>query len=271
MHQVNNQIEQPNDQYKILKDDIDRYRKDGHILLKSVATKEEIEKVRPNILNVMKKYCTENRPINERDQYGKAFLQVMNMWLKDQYVMKFSLAKKFAKIAADLMEVDCVRLYYDIALFKEVGGGNTSLHIDPWIVDTEKVITMWIALVDLPKESGTLSFITGSHTLWDINKSPQKIILESIKRGFVESKPIDMQAGDATFHSGWLAHSAKQNKSNVTREAFTITYFADGAYLMNPEKNEIREDHLIQYFPGKFPGELAEGPFSPIVYSRCLN
>jgi hypothetical protein len=65
------------------------------------------------------KYNTEKRKLEDRDTYGKAFLQTMNLWDVDEDVKKFTLAKRFAKIAADLLGVEKVRIYHDQALYKE--------------------------------------------------------------------------------------------------------------------------------------------------------
>ena len=59
--------------------------------------------------------------------------------------------------AAHLLGVDGVRLSHDQALFKEPGGGRTPWHQDQcyWPLDTDKTITMWMPLVDVPGEVGT--------------------------------------------------------------------------------------------------------------------
>ena len=44
--------------------------------------------------------------MEERDTYGKAFLQIMNLWVEDDAVKKYVLARRFAKIAADLLGVE---------------------------------------------------------------------------------------------------------------------------------------------------------------------
>ena len=56
----------------------------------------------------------------------------MNLWAVDDAVKQFTLAKRFAKIAADLLGVDKVRLYHDQALYKEPGGGFTPWHQDQY-------------------------------------------------------------------------------------------------------------------------------------------
>lgn len=53
-------------------------------------------------------------------------------------------------IIIDLVGVENVRLSHDQALFKEPGGGHTLGHQDKfyWPLDTDKMITIWMPLVD---------------------------------------------------------------------------------------------------------------------------
>ena len=60
--------------------------------------------------------------MEQRDTYGKAFLQIMNLWTKSDLVKEIVFSHKLASIATDLLEVDGVRLYHDQALYKEPRG-----------------------------------------------------------------------------------------------------------------------------------------------------
>src|ERR687884_2235814 len=146
---------------------IARYQSDGHILLRCVASAAEVAAYGPHISGAALRYSTETRPLHERNTYGKAFLQVINLWERDEVVRRFVLARRFGKIAADLMGVDGVRLFHDQALFKEPGGGFTPWHQDQiyWPLDTDHTITMWMPLVDIPAEVGSMTFVSGSHAL----------------------------------------------------------------------------------------------------------
>lgn len=112
-------------QYALSPAQIEEYRQNGHILLRGVLSPEEIAAYREVILDATLRNNRETRPIEERDTYGKAFLQVMNLWVTDDAVKQFVFSKRLAGIAAQLMEVDGARLYHDQALFKEPGGGHT--------------------------------------------------------------------------------------------------------------------------------------------------
>ncbi|MFM7820610.1 MAG: phytanoyl-CoA dioxygenase family protein, partial [Actinomycetota bacterium] len=66
-----------------------------------------------------------------------------------------------------------MRLYHDQALFKEPGGGITPWHQDHvyWPLDTTNTITMWMPLVDVPNEIGSVVFASGSHERGDLGGS----------------------------------------------------------------------------------------------------
>jgi ectoine hydroxylase-related dioxygenase (phytanoyl-CoA dioxygenase family) len=150
--------------YPLAPDQITRYRRDGHILLREVASPAEAAAHEPFLTAAVDRFNTETRPLAERDTYGKAFLQVMNLWERDEAVRPFVMARRFARIAADLMGVSGVRIYHDQALYKEPGGGHTPWHQDEyyWPLDTDNTITMWMPLIDIVSEMGTLTFASRS-------------------------------------------------------------------------------------------------------------
>src|SRR5262245_59398103 len=110
----------------------DEFRQNGHVLTRGILTKNEMDAYRPVIIDAASKYNTEKRKLEDRDTYGKAFLQIMNLWLVDERVRKFVMAKRFGKIASDLLGVKNVRIYHDQALFKEPKGGPTPWHQDQY-------------------------------------------------------------------------------------------------------------------------------------------
>ena len=111
----------------------------------------------------------QNDPSNtfphERDTYGKAFIQTVNLWRDNQMMQNIVYHEGLAQLAADLLEAKSVPLHHDQALFKEAGGGHTPWH---WINFTgrllsPKTITALIPLVPVPVEMGPLTFAPTSH------------------------------------------------------------------------------------------------------------
>ena len=149
--------------YDVLPEQVARFQRDGHILLRSVASSEEVVAYRSVILAAREQFGAERTPLESRDTYGKAFLKGMNLWSKDEGVRRFVLARRFAKIAAELLGVEGVRVYHDQALLKEPGGGYTPWHQDQhyWPLDTDNTVTMWMPLVDASPAMGTMRFASG--------------------------------------------------------------------------------------------------------------
>lgn len=252
---------------------IEEFRTKGHTLIKSVLQQDEVFECRRVINEAAYKYNTEKRKLEERDTYGKAFLQIMNLWESDTDMKQFTLAKRFAKIAADLLGVDNVRIYHDQALYKEPGGGFTPWHQDQyyWPLNTNNTVTMWMPLIDITEDMGMLTFASGSHTSGFVENvaisDESEALLEKhiTDKGFTISRAKSMQAGDATWHYGWTLHNAPGNKSkDITREVITIIFFADGASVTEPQ-NKHQENDRQRWLGNLQPGSPAASELNPLV------
>lgn len=262
---VNNTITLPQEQ-------INKFREDGHTLTRGLLSPEEAAAYREVIVAAADKYNTEKRKLEDRDTYGKAFLQIMNLWLNDEQVKRFVLGKRFAKVAADLLGVENVRIYHDQALFKEPGGGPTPWHQDQyyWPVDTHNTITMWMPLVDINVDMGMLTFASGSHKEGfvldhEISDESEKEFSEYVaKKGFDVTRAVEMKAGDATWHYGYTIHNAPGNNSDIRREVITIIYLADGAKVTEPQNSWQENDHK-SWLMSKPAGSIIDSEINPKV------
>ncbi len=260
------------DTFKVDEKTISDFQKNGHALVRNVLSQDEVRAYRPVIVDAAKRFNTEKRKLNERDTYGKAFLQIMNLWEVDKAVQKFTLAKRFGRIAADLLGVKNIRLYHDQALLKEPGGGPTPWHQDQyyWPVDTTNTITMWMPLIDVSEEMGMLTFASGSHKAGLAGNiaisDDSEVLLDKYvaDHNFAVTCPKFMNAGDASWHFGLALHKAPGNHSNLLREVMTIIYVADGARITEPI-NPNQEADRLRWFQGLPPGALAASAINPLV------
>lgn len=249
------------------------FRATGHVVVRALASAAEIAAYRPVIEDAVRRLSAGTRPLAERDTYGKAFLQVTNIWRRDEAVARFVLARRFAQVAARLMGVDGVRLYHDQALFKEAGGGLTPFHQDQyyWPFDGDATITMWMPLVPVTEEIGSMYFADGSHRLgylgsFQISDSSEAVFRKVIvDRALPVSTHGALAPGDATFHSGWTLHGAPANPTGNLRSVMTVIYFADGMRVAD----DVREagHDLATWLPGCKPGDLALSELNPLVWS----
>ena len=262
-----------NNQFNLSSENVSQYQRDGWTLVRELATPDEVRAYRQPITALTTEHAKNYKPMEERDTYGKAFIQHMNLWLLDEQVRRFTLAKRFAGVAAKLMGVQNVRIYHDQALYKEPKGGLTPWHQDQqyWPLDGAKCVTLWMPLVDATQEMGTLNFASGSQALGylgplNISDDSDALLEDEIrKNGYPVVSAGDMKAGDATFHNGWCIHGAPGNASTTTtREVMTIIYFEDGAVITPPDSPQ-RENDLATWFPGLKPGDKAESEINPLV------
>ncbi|MEO8720598.1 MAG: phytanoyl-CoA dioxygenase family protein [Ginsengibacter sp.] len=268
----NNQLPILNNQQEISEVEINEFRENGHVLIHNVLSSEEVAAYKSVIVEAADKFNTEKRKLEDRDTYGKAFLQITNLWRQDENVKKFVLAKRFASIAAKLLGVKNVRIYHDQALFKEPGGGPTPWHQDQyyWPVDTHNTITMWMPLVDITADMGMLTFASGSHkegVVFDneiSDESEEKFEKYVKENNFPIVRSSVMNAGDATWHYGSTIHSAPGNHSYTMREVLTIIYIADGARISQP-KNKWQIDDHKNWLMNVPIGELAVSEMNPLV------
>ncbi|MGW9125839.1 phytanoyl-CoA dioxygenase family protein [Paenibacillus chitinolyticus] len=245
-------------EWSVSREDIDGFRRDGHLLLKQLASEEDIGRIR--------EAC--RREIARLDDGLR--LQVMNVWEKDAAVKAFVFARKFSRIAADLLGVDGVRLYFDQVFFKKPGAGAMPLHQANQFMlelDPDSVISMWMPLTDIPGEKGPLSYVAGSH-LHEKLRSAKNPLLAAMRLGLSEKPCGPMQAGDASFHTGWTLHGAYGNDTEITREMLIITWFAEGARITDPADSAGRNPQLQSLFRGLEPGGKAQGRRLPLLFYR---
>jgi ectoine hydroxylase-related dioxygenase (phytanoyl-CoA dioxygenase family) len=265
-------------EYSLQPEQIAAFRRDGYIVLRGVVTRDEMAAYRPIILDaVREKLRAEGRdtsnPVDERDTVGKAFLQVLHLWENYAPMRAFSLSKRLAKVAAQLLEAPAVRFYHDQVLFKEAGGGHTPWHQDGYYIPlgTDRVLTMWIPLVDVTPEMGTMNYVPGSHRKGGLPDVPTSDASEAQYRELIVGSNWQtvstgaMQAGDVAVHNRWTLHNAGPNATNCTREATVLLYYPDGTRLI-AQNSPIVEDAGRHHLGGRSAGEVADSEINPIVF-----
>jgi hypothetical protein len=248
------------------------FRRDGHLLVRGLASRHEVQAYRPVIASMVEEAARHHDTQSRIDDYSKLFTQVTNLWRFSEAARRMVFSRRFAGVAAQLLGASSVRLYHDQALFKPPGAGRTPWHQDRyyWPLDTDQTVTMWMPLVDVAEEMGPMSFASGSHRAASfgevaISEQTDHRLETMIKenRWPVWSAPV--RAGDATFHSGGTLHSAGANRSDRVREVLTVIYYAAGTRATEPANPNQRVD-LEVFLPGVRPGEEAKSDLNPVLY-----
>lgn len=247
------------------------YREQGYIKLKHVLSPDVLNHYRRVIGDQVAEISADAPPIEQRTTYGKAFLQVMNLWTKSSEVHQFVFGKRIARIAAELMGITGVRIYHDQALYKEPGGGITPWHADQyyWPVDSDRTITAWIPLQNTPADMGPLAFCEKSHRFQlgrdlEISDESEMTLKEALHRFQLEESAFDL--GDVSFHSGWTFHRAGANSTDRPREVITVIFMDENIHLIEP-KNKNHVADLERWAPGLKAGDVLASSLNPVIYS----
>ncbi|WP_020390915.1 phytanoyl-CoA dioxygenase family protein [Kribbella catacumbae] len=258
--------------YSLSRTSVAAFAEQGFVKLKRVLTPETIAAYEAEISGKVIELNTQHLPLEERDTYGKAFLQVMNLWQDSEQVLEFVSSPRLARIAAQLLGVPSVRLYHDQALYKESGGGVTPWHADQyyWPFATDRCVTVWIPLQETPMEMGPLAFAAGSHRFehgrdLQISDESERVLQEALAdQNFPQiSEPYEL--GEVSYHLGWTFHHAAANNTDVPRRVMTIIY-VDASMEITPPANTYQEADLTTWMPGNRPGDKISSPLNPILY-----
>lgn len=266
---------QLDEHYPLTDEQIRQFGEDGFIKLKGVLSKEVLDAFGPEITRVtMANNAREGIPMEERDTYGKAFIQVGNLWEKSELCKQFAFGKRIARIAAELLGTRGIRMWHDQALYKEAGGGFTPWHADQqyWPMATAKCVTAWMPLQAVPMEMGPLCFGKGSHRKnvgrdLPISDASEQLIRDAIReQGVVEvQQPYDL--GEVSFHLGWTLHRAGPNTTGRPRQVHTVIFMDRDMTLAEPKNPSQRNDWEV-WTPSTQVGEVMDDPKNPILYEH---
>jgi ectoine hydroxylase-related dioxygenase (phytanoyl-CoA dioxygenase family) len=260
--------------FQITNEQISFFQMNGFIKIKDVLSPEVIQYMNETISSEVKRLNTQHLPMEQRDTYGKAFLQIMNLWTKSEAVKGIVFSKRLAKMASDLMGVVGVRMYHDQALFKEPGGGHTPWHADQyyWPLSTDKTVTVWIPLQKTGLELGPLEFSAGSQQLTEgrnlkISDESEREIQRKLTLRDFEQVVESFDLGEVSFHMGWVFHRAGPNQTDAMRKVITIIYMDKDMRLKEPV-NENQVADWNTWCPGVSVGDIIDSSLNPVLYSR---
>jgi ectoine hydroxylase-related dioxygenase (phytanoyl-CoA dioxygenase family) len=253
---------------------IEAFRRDGFVRLKQVFTAQELEHHGDEITRLTMALNRQTLPLEERSTYGKAFLQITNLWEQGGPARAFVFGKRLAGIAAALLEVEGVRLYHDQSLYKEADGGMTPAHADQyyWPLATDRSITAWVPLQAVPAQMGPVGFYAGSQRFefgrdLPISDESERRITAEMERQRFPLIDDPFERGEVSFHSGWTFHRAGPNRTRRPRSVMTVIYMDRDMRLKAPSNRNQQIDWDV-WCPGAKIGEVIDTPKNPVLYSN---
>lgn len=265
-------MEQLDAPFTVKAEQIAFFRENGFIKIKNIFSEEVINYMNEHITEEVNRLNKQQLALEDRDTYGKAFLQIMNIWRNSAVVKEIVFGKRLAQIATNLLEISGVRIYHDQALYKEPSGGHTPWHADQyyWPLDSDRTITAWIPLQATPFELGPLEFSSKSFQLVqgrekEISDESQQFLEEVLKQHAFQHVVEPFDLGEVSFHLGWLYHRAGPNVSSQMRKVMTMIYMDKDICLKQPE-NKNQQLDWDTWCPGAEIGKKIDTPLNPVIF-----
>jgi ectoine hydroxylase-related dioxygenase (phytanoyl-CoA dioxygenase family) len=207
----------------------------------------------------------------EEAYYAKVFTQRVNLWQSSEQVRELMLDARLGKVAADLADVDGIRIWHDQALIKPPYATYTAYHLDLpyWSFTSPDSITIWVALDDATLQNGCMYYLPRTQQAEKYDNVDIGKDIGALFDVYPEWRTIDpvacpVPAGGACFHNGLTAHGAGANMTHGQRRAMTCAYMPDGS-TFNGKPNVLPPAYTATLAIGDV---LAEDEHNPLIYSR---
>lgn len=207
------------------------------------------------------------------DDYKRVLRMHDGMAWKDDWFKELALSPRLSSLALDLIGQDEGLFIHDMSFIKTGADGEpTPFHQDypHWPFDRSGAFTIWIALVDMSEDMGTLQFLPGSPREGPLGRYSHKAGDDMCKANpYLKEKypPVGgkaLRAGDATVHVDMMVHGAGGNATGRERAAYTVRYMPkDVLYTGAPHRH-------FDKFGLTAGGRFADSPMVPhIARSRA--
>ena len=254
--------------YPLSDHQIQQFQTESYLRIKNFLSPGALYLLRQDLKQLFERY--------DKFDPSRHFSSREMMWLESDIAKEFVLSKRLGQLAAELLQVSSVRVYHDDFLCKEPGGGRTPWHYDGhhYPIASNNVGTMWIPLQPTPKEMGPLELAKGMETYKLVKEIPfdkfsqdhDHAISEMLQaRGIViDHEPFPI--GEISFQHCLNVHGAGANRTTQQRIAFGISYFENGASVINSPT--LISGDWQKFMPGVQPSEPISSAYNPIVYDN---
>lgn len=252
------------------------YRQNGWVTLRRLIAPALVEQMLTNARAKMGASATAELPDDRALIMTTQIRALWNDWQnpaeEDPFFRSLSQSPAMGRLGSRLMRDQGVRWWGDAILCKlpsSDGGSPTPWHQDfPYVpFDRVGILNLWVALVDMPPEMGTLKFLDGSQRLGPmgrvIHRTDGRDLLDIypwIANEHDVSGPFPMHAGDATVHDWTTVHAAPANTTDQPRWVYTNSLFPADALFTGAQQR--RTDGLDLRI-----NEPLEHPRFPVIAS----
>jgi Phytanoyl-CoA dioxygenase (PhyH) len=263
------------DQYKLSKEQLEKFEEDGYISNIKLLEDWQIEKLNKELAGIADPAHPAHSLFyefhsNESSDPNAVLFHALGAWRISEGFHDTLWNPAFTMAASQIFGNRAVRFWHDQLFYKPARhGGVVAWHQD-YSYWTRTVplqhLTCWIGLDDATIDNGCLYYVPKSHR-WGLLEKPdlagdmdglEKYLSEDQKTLF-KPIPIELKKGFAAFHHPLMVHGSFANKSPKPRRALVLNVFADGT-------KSNSDDVLLNGVPSIKKGNKMEGQFFPLLF-----
>ncbi|HEX2269410.1 MAG TPA: phytanoyl-CoA dioxygenase family protein [Pyrinomonadaceae bacterium] len=260
--------------YRLTDDQMSFYRENGYLSGIRILNDEQIDVLRAELAELVDPAHPENELFyefnaNESADPRKVLFHALGGWRIKPGLHDLLWHPAFVVPAAQLLG-GAVRFWHDQIFYKPAHhGGVVIWHQDYsyWTRTTPVAhLSCWIGLDDSTLANGCLHYVPGSHR-WPLLPrtgfaNEMDAILDSLtpeQRAEFKPVPIELKAGECSFHHSFMVHGSYGNETANPRRGLVINVFRDGVISAS-------DSPLLEGVPVIASGQKIEGQFFPLLY-----
>jgi ectoine hydroxylase-related dioxygenase (phytanoyl-CoA dioxygenase family) len=263
------------EKYRLSDEQVRFYHEHGYLAGVRILDDKQVEVLREQLRDLMDPSYPGNELFheyhsNESTDPDRILFHALGAWRIQPGFHDLLWHPAFTVPASQLLG-GAVRFWHDQLFCKPARhGGVVAWHQDySYWTRTQPMnhLTCWIGLDESTRENGCVHYIDGSHR-WSLlpitglagkMDAIRAVLTPEQFEVFSNPVPIELKAGEASFHHPLMIHGSFENRSDRARRATVINVFKDGTVSASDQP-------LMTGIPVIPPGEKVGGTYFPLLF-----
>ncbi len=263
------------DAYRLTDEQVAFYEEHGYLAGVRMLDEAQVEALRVELAGLMnpshpaRKLWYEFHS-NESADPSRVLFHALGAWRIAHGFHDLLWNPRFTAAASQLLGGVAVRFWHDQLFCKPARhGGCVAWHQDYsyWTRTTPLAhLTCWTGLDDSTRENGCVHYVPGSHRWADLPRTGLagdmdaiQSVLTDEQKSLFKPVPIELKAGEASFHHPRMIHGSYANDTDRPRRAAVINVFRDGV-------RSNSDSPPLEGVPAIPKGEPMGGRFFPLLF-----
>lgn len=261
------------ERYQLTEEQVGFYEENGYLAGVKVLNEQQLDALRGELAELVDPAHPGHELFyefnaNESADPSKILFHALGAWRIKPALHDLLWHPAFVVPAAQLLG-GAVRFWHDQIFYKPARhGGVVIWHQDYsyWTRTTPVAhISCWIGLDDSTRANGCVHYVPGSHR-WPLLPragfaNHMDAIIDALapeQRADFKPVPIELKAGECSFHHSFMVHGSYANETAIPRRAVVINAFRDGVVSAS-------DAPLLEGVPVIASGQKIEGQFFPLL------